>query len=123
MSVKGNAGEGRFWRGRPIASSPTYVRAEQSCRAGLVEQEGTPAPQHHLQPEQAEKPHNIISTLLIRPTQNPKLQKGEFTGFSKAREMLLIYHVDGSWNPGEGLAHMASKRKSRTSEAGGREGD
>ena len=122
MSVKGNAGEGRFWRGRPIASSPTYVRAEQSFRAGLVEQEGAPAPQHHPQAEQAEKPHNVISTLLIRPTQNPKLQKGEFTGFSKAREM-LIYHFDGSWNPGEGLAHMASKRKSRTSEAGGREGD
>ena len=90
---------------------PTYVRAEESCRAGLVEQEGPPAPQHHLQAEQVEKPHNIISALLIRPTQNRKLQKGEFTigvtGFSKAREMLLIYCFDGSWDPGEGLAHVA----------------
>ena len=95
----------------PLPSPPTYVRAEESCRAGLVEQEGPAAPQHHLQAEQVEKPHSIISTLLIRPTQNPKLQKGEFTigvtGLSKAREMLLIYHFDGSWDPGEGLAHMA----------------
>ena len=95
----------------PLPSPPTYVRAEESCRAGLVEQEGPPAPQHHLQAEQVEKPHSFISTLLIRPTQNSKLQKGEFTigvtGLSKAREMLLIYHSDGSWDPGEGLAHMA----------------
>ena len=97
----------RFGEEDPLPSPPTYVRAEESCRAGLVEQEGPPAPQHHLQAEQVEKPHNIISTLLIRPTQNPKLQKGEFTGFSKAREMLLIYHFDGSWDPGEGLARMA----------------
>ena len=95
----------------PLPPPPTYVRAEESCRAGLVEQEGPPAPQHHLQAEQVEKPHSIISTLLIRPTQNSKLQKGEFTigvtGLSKAKEMLLIYHFDGSWDPGEGLAHMA----------------
>ena len=95
----------------PLPSPPTYVRAEESCRAGLVEQEGPPAPQYHLQAEQAEKPHNIMSTLLIRPTQNPKLRKGEFTigvtGLSKAREMLLIYHFDGSWDSGEGLAHKA----------------
>lgn len=87
------------------------MRAEESCRAGVVEQEGPSAAQHHLQAGQLEKPHNIISTLLIRPTQNPKLQKGEFTigvtGFSKAREMLLIYLFDGSWDPGEGLAHTA----------------
>ena len=95
----------------PLPPPPTYVRAEESCRAGLVEQEGPPAPQHHLQAEQVEKPHNIMSTLLTWRTQNPKLQKGEFTigvtGFSKAREMLLIYHFDGPWNRGEGLAHMA----------------
>ena len=101
MQVRAGFGED------PLPPPTTYVRAEESFQAGLVEQEGPPAPQHHLQAEQAEKPHNVISTLLIRPTQNPKLQKGEFTGFSKAREMLLIYHVDGSWNPGEGLAHMA----------------
>ena len=95
----------------PLPPPPTYVRAEESCRAGLVQQEGPPAPQHHLQAEQVEKPHNIISTLLIRPTQNPKLQKAEFTirvtGLSKAREMLLINYFDGSWDPGEGLAHVA----------------
>ena len=95
----------------PLPSPPTYGRAEESCRAGLVEQEGPPAPQHHLQAEQVEKPHNIMSTLLTWRTQNPKLQKGEFTigvtGFSKAREMLLIYHFEGSWDSGEGLAHTA----------------
>ena len=95
----------------PLPSPLTYVRAEESCRAGLVQQEGPPAPQHHLQAEQVEKPHNIISTLLIRPKENTKLQKGEFTigvtGLSKAREMLLIYYFDGSWDPGEGLAYMA----------------
>ena len=95
----------------PLPSPLTYVRAEESCRAGLVEQEGPYAPQHHLQAEQVEKPHNIISTLLIRPKENTKLQEGEFTigvtGFSKAREMLLINYFDGSWDPGEGLAHVA----------------
>ena len=105
MQVRAGFGED------PLPSPPTYVRAEESCRAGVVEQEGPPAPQHHLQAEQVEKPHNIMSTLLTWRTQNPKLQKGEFTigvtGFSKAREMLLIYHFDVSWDPGEGLAHMA----------------
>ena len=105
MQVRAGFGED------PLPSPPTYVRAEESCRAGVVEQEGPPAPQHHLQAEQVEKPHNIMSTLLTWRTQNPKLQKGEFTigvtGFSKAREMLLIYYFDGSWDPGEGLAHTA----------------
>ena len=105
MQVRAGFGED------PLPPPPTYVRAEESCRAGLVEQEGPPAPQHHLQAEQVEKPHNIMSTLLTWRTQNPKLQKGEFTigvtGLSKAREMLLINYFDGSWDPGEGLAYMA----------------
>ena len=99
----------------PLPSPPTYVRAEESCRAGVVEQEGPPAPQHHLQAEQVEKPHNIMSTLLIRPTQNSKLQKGEFTigvtGLSKAGETLLISHLDGSRKPGERAGPHGMKEK------------
>ena len=108
--MKENAGEDRFWR-RPITSSPNLCESRGKLQ-GWVGRAGRPlCSQHHLQAEQVEKPHNSISTVLIRPTQNRKLQKGEFTigvtGFSKAREMLLIYHFDGSWDPGEGLAHMA----------------